>query len=230
MRQSMTLLRDLFCDGHQYTSYVFLASSPGLRGVGERTTECACARVSVYFTVKIPVKLKVNHGHGHERRSCTEEVPGEPRTCSRRTRTLSHTACMIWTMNIELVQCGVIMATIKVNVCKFCGSTVLPKRSVVLFSKEGIKKDLPGRVSRVVDLPVSREDDLSPHSCIPCMRLLRLSDPWPGVAMRSRKLVGHSRSELGYLLHINTKYPKPRPLQVDTRPSLSSPSKAWGRS
>ena len=80
---------------------------------------------------------------------------------------------MIWTMNIELVcavQCGVIMATIKVNVCKFCGSTVLPKRSVVLFSKEGLAKDLPGRVSRVVDLPVSREDDLSPHSCMPCMR------------------------------------------------------------
>ena len=35
-----------------------------------------------------------------------------------------------------------------VSVSRFC-STVLPKRSVVLFSKEGLEKDLPGRVSRV---------------------------------------------------------------------------------
>ena len=102
-----------------------------------------------------------------------------------RALTLVHTACMIWTMNIELVQCGVIMATIKVNVCKFCGSTVLPKRSVVLFSKEGIKKDLPGRVSRVVDLPVSREDDLSPHSCIPCMRKFQAAEAFRSLARSS---------------------------------------------
>ena len=51
-------------------------------------------------------------------------------------------------------------------ICRFCGSTVLPKRSVVLFSKEGLAKDLPGGVSRVVDLPVSREDDLAVSSLV----------------------------------------------------------------
>ena len=117
----------------------------------------------------MPVKLKVNHGH--ERRSCTDEVPGEPRVRGAPAHSRSRTACtIISTLYVYTVQCGVIMATIKVNVCRFCGSTVLPKHSVVLFSKEGLEKDLPGRVSRVVDLPVFREDGLSPYSSRPCMR------------------------------------------------------------
>ena len=52
------------------------------------------------------------------------------------------------------------MATIKVNNCRFCGNTVLPKLYVALFTKEGLERDLPGRISRVVDLPVSRDDGL----------------------------------------------------------------------
>ena len=124
-----------------------LASSPGLRG-GEReglvSTACACASGSVYFTVKTPVKLKVDHGH--ERRSCTEEVPGEPR--GRGTPALialAHTACNIELLYIhDIVHCGVMAA---INSCRFCGSTVLPKHCVGLFSKEGLEKDLPGRAN-----------------------------------------------------------------------------------
>ena len=125
------------------------------------------------------------------RRSCTEEVPrvrGAPsRSCIPR-------AFMIWTTNIELiytVRCGVIMASIKVNVCRFC-STVLPKRSVVLFSKEGLEKDLPGRVSRVVELPVSREDGLSPHSCMPCMRKFQAAEVFRSLHRSSYEKQGYS--------------------------------------
>ena len=49
----------------------------------------------------------------------------------------------------------------KVNVCRFCGNTVLPKLSVALFTKDGLDRDLPGRISSVVNLPVSREDILT---------------------------------------------------------------------
>ena len=38
------------------------------------------------------------------------------------------------------------MATIKVNVCRFCGNTVLPKLSIALFTKDGLDRDLPGSV------------------------------------------------------------------------------------
>ena len=41
------------------------------------------------------------------------------------------------------------MATIKVNVCRFRGNTVL---SIALFTKDSLDRDLPGRISRVVDL------------------------------------------------------------------------------
>ena len=87
------------------------------------------------------------------------------------------------------------------NVCRFCGSTVLPKLCVGLFSKEGLEKDLPGRVSRVVDLPVSREDGLSPHSCMPCMRKFQAAEAFRSLARSSYEKRGYSQAPPPHPVH-----------------------------
>ena len=85
------------------------------------------------------------------------------------------------------------MATIKVNVCRFCGNTVLPKLSIALFTKDGLDRDLPGRISRVVDLPVSREDDLSPYLCRPCMRKFQAAETFRSMAKSSYEKQGYDK-------------------------------------
>ena len=87
------------------------------------------------------------------------------------------------------------MASIKVNVnsCRFCGNTVLPTLSVGLFTKDGIEKDLPGRISRVVDLPVSKEDGLSPHLCRPCMRKFQTAETLRSMAKSSYEKQGYNK-------------------------------------
>lgn len=84
------------------------------------------------------------------------------------------------------------MATIKVNVCRFCGNTVLPTLSVGLFTQDGLDKDLPGRISRVIELPVSSEDGLSPHLCRPCMRKFQSAETFRSMAKSSYEKQGYS--------------------------------------
>ena len=85
------------------------------------------------------------------------------------------------------------MATIKVNVCRFCGNTVLPKLSVALFTKDGLDRDLPGRISSVVDLPVSIEDGLSPYLCRPCMRKFQAAEKFRSIAKSSYEKQGYNK-------------------------------------
>ena len=61
------------------------------------------------------------------------------------------------------------MATTKVNTSRLCGNAVLPTLSVALFIKDGLERDLPGKISVVLDLPVSKDDGLLHHLCKPCM-------------------------------------------------------------
>ena len=75
------------------------------------------------------------------------------------------------------------MATVKVNVCWFCGNTVLPKLSIALFTKDGLDR---GRISSVVDLPVSRDDGLSPYLCRPCMRKFQAAEKFRSIAKSSK--------------------------------------------
>ena len=84
------------------------------------------------------------------------------------------------------------MATIKVNVCRFCGNTVLPKLSVALFTKDGLDRDLPGSV---VDLPVSGEDGLSPYLCRPCMRKFQAAEKFRSIANSSYEKQGSSHTQ-----------------------------------
>ena len=84
-------------------------------------------------------------------------------------------------------------ATIKVNVCRFCGNTVLPKLSIALFTKDGLDRDLPGRISSDVDLPVSREDGLSPYLCRPCMRKFQAAEKFRSIAKSSYEKQGYNK-------------------------------------
>ena len=88
---------------------------------------------------------------------------------------------------------GAAMANAKVNICRFCGNTVLPTLSVALFTKDGLDKDLSGRISRVVDLPVSRQDGLSLYLCRPCMRKLQTAETFRCMAKSSYEKQGYNK-------------------------------------
>ena len=45
--------------------------------------------------------------------------------------------------------------------CRFCGALLDEKHRSGLFSSIALEKDLPGRFSRLLQLPVSRDDGLS---------------------------------------------------------------------
>ena len=85
------------------------------------------------------------------------------------------------------------MATIKLNVCRFCGNTVFPKLSIALFIKDGLDRDLPGRISSIVDLPVSREDGLSPYLCRPCLRKFQAAEKFRSIAKSSCEKQGYNK-------------------------------------
>ena len=54
--------------------------------------------------------------------------------------------------------------------CRFCGALLDEKHRPDLFSTTALEKDLPGIFSRLLQLPVSRDDGLSVYCCIKCVR------------------------------------------------------------
>ena len=52
---------------------------------------------------------------------------------------------------------------------------------------------VPGRISRVVDLPVSKEDGLSPHLCRPCMRKFQTAETLRSMAKSSYEKQGYNK-------------------------------------
>ena len=55
------------------------------------------------------------------------------------------------------------------RVCRLCCSSSSSTRCSALFSKEAIQRDLPGRLSNLLQLPVSDSDGLSSYLCRTCM-------------------------------------------------------------
>ena len=53
--------------------------------------------------------------------------------------------------------------------CRFCGALLNEKHRSGLFSSIALEKDLPGRFSRLLQLPVSRDDGLSVYCCRKCV-------------------------------------------------------------
>ena len=81
------------------------------------------------------------------RRRFTEVVSGEPRS-ERGSHSRAHTA---WIERMLQSYSGA-MATIKVNVCRFCGNTVLPKLSVALFKNSLIFFSTKDKVSQATPI------------------------------------------------------------------------------
>ena len=50
--------------------------------------------------------------------------------------------------------------------CRFCGALLDEKHRSGLFSTIALEKALPGRFSRLLQLPVSRDDGLSVYCCV----------------------------------------------------------------
>ena len=53
--------------------------------------------------------------------------------------------------------------------CRFCGALLDEKYTSGLFSTIALEKDLPGRFSRLLQLPVSRDGGLSVYCCRKCV-------------------------------------------------------------
>ena len=53
--------------------------------------------------------------------------------------------------------------------CRFCSTSLTTKHRCALFSKDALEKNLPERFSRLVQLPVSRNDGLSMYCCRRCV-------------------------------------------------------------
>ena len=62
-----------------------------------------------------------------------------------------------------------IMSRSTTRVCRLCCSSSSSTRCSALFSKEAIQRDLPGRLSNLLQLPVSDSDGLSSYLCRGCM-------------------------------------------------------------
>ena len=60
--------------------------------------------------------------------------------------------------------------------CRFCGALLDEKHRSGLFSTIALEKDLPGRFSRLLRLPVSRDDGLSVYCCRKCVGKLNSTE------------------------------------------------------
>ena len=53
--------------------------------------------------------------------------------------------------------------------CRFCGALLDKKHRSGLFSTIALEKDLPGRFSRLLQLPISHDDGHSVYCCRKCV-------------------------------------------------------------
>ncbi len=75
-------------------------------------------------------------------------------------------------LHVLVVHCtGIAMAS-KLVVCRLCCAEVIRTHSVSLFSPLSIKSDLPGRLSRLAEVPVDPDDGLSKYLCRLCREKL----------------------------------------------------------
>ncbi len=106
--------------------------------------------------------------------------------------------------NVHVVQqkkqCGK-MASKKVSVRRLCNSTVASIHSISLFSVDSQNKNLPVRLSTLLQLPVSPDDDPS-HCCRPCMRSFLATEKFFAtvkLAYESRRVVHPNKSPVGLI-------------------------------
>ena len=79
--------------------------------------------------------------------------------------------------------------------CRFCGALLDKKHRSGLFRTIALEKDLPGRFSRLLQLPVSRDDGLSVYCCRKCVGRLNSVEK---TTEELKSLANSSYSKAGY--------------------------------
>ncbi len=77
------------------------------------------------------------------------------------------------------------MASSMVFVCRFCCNTIQQNNYTALFSPDALDKDLPGRLSALLQFPVSSDDGHSPQCCRSCMRKFLAAETFVSKARNS---------------------------------------------
>ena len=63
-----------------------------------------------------------------------------------------------------------------------------------LATKDGLERGLPGRISAVIDLPVSKDDGLPPYLCRPCMRRFQAAETFRSTARSCYEKHGYNKA------------------------------------
>ena len=58
------------------------------------------------------------------------------------------------------------------KVCRFCRDRTCANNAISLFSKSGYKQKLPARISTLLEISLTEDDDLPKHICQKCKRRL----------------------------------------------------------
>ena len=85
--------------------------------------------------------------------------------------------------------------------CRFCGALLHEKHRLDLFSTIALEKDLPGRFSRLLQLPVSGDDGLSVYCCRKCVGRLNSVEK---TIEEMKSLANSSYSKAGYAPPVNS--------------------------
>ncbi len=88
------------------------------------------------------------------------------------------------------------MASNKLIVCRFCCAAVPRKHTSALFTPDALSKDLPGRLSTLLQLPVASDDGHPPHCCGPCLRKFLSSERFVTTAKCSYQSRSREGNEL----------------------------------
>ena len=85
--------------------------------------------------------------------------------------------------------------------CRFCGALLDEKHRPDLFSIIALDKNLPGRFSRLLQLPVSRDDGLSVYCCRKYVGRLNSLEK---TTEEMKSLANSSYSKAGYAPPVNS--------------------------
>ncbi len=72
------------------------------------------------------------------------------------------------------------------NNCRFCCNAISPNHCSSIFSSLALSKDLPVRLSALLQLPVSSDDGHPPNCCRPCMRKFLQAESFVTIATQLR--------------------------------------------
>ena len=95
-----------------------------------------------------------------------------------------------------------------------CGALLNEKHRFDFFSTIALEKDLPGRFSRLLQLPVSRDDGLSIYCCRKCVGRLNSVEKTIG---EMKSLANSSYSKAGYAPPVNSSHYPGNALKKESR-------------